>query len=921
MPEPIRYPQIQGARRRRGGCLFVIAIAIALLLAARTLASLVIDYRWWEEMGQLSTWYKLWLYSVLPTAAAALIAFVILWVSHALALKLAGTRLGKHRIYARLSTLLLLILSIFLVSAAIDSWTVVRYFGGRSLAAQAGEWHDPVFGKPLAFYLFDLPFYSLLLRVMLVMFIAAVVVYWLTARGWQLRGRFSDLTALQEFDLRDLGLEGALESPFIRSLAAACLFALAARAYLSRYGMLLNEHGFMVGMDYVNQYIGLPLQWVLIASCVLGAVAFLVRRPAWALIVVAALVVRAAIPGLVAATYVRPNEISLEKPFIAHHIQATRSAYGIDTRTREIPFQAKPEAPIDVAAYKPLLANVRLWDWKAFRETLSQIQPLRPYVYSAVDADRYTLDGQFRQVLLAPRELDLNSLGDARSRWINPHFIYTHGYGIVMAEANQITPNGLPVLFVKDAPPEIAVPGLKLTRPELYFSEIEHDPVFVRTAQPEFNYPAGEHNVQTRYEGKGGFPISSFPMRAAAAVAHGDWNILLTSYLTPESRMMIHRRVTERVDTLAAFLTWDPDPYLVLNDDGRLVWILDGYMTSDAHPYSHSLQFEGMPSINYIRNSVKATIDAYDGTVKLYVFDPEDPLISAYRNLFPGLFQPADAMPANLRRHVRYPEMIFRAQMEIYRTFHMRDPETFYNKSDAWDIPKFTSGQGSNPEPSAPTYLVATLPGEKNPEFLLMIPFTPRNRDNLIGLMMARCDGEHLGEKVVLLLSKQEIILGPMQVEARINQDQTISKDLTLWNQQGSQVLRGQMLVLPIENTFLYVEPIYLQASQARMPQLKKIALAVGNTLIYADTYDQALAQLGATPGTPPPPQTAAPQTAAPQTAGPPTTPAAITATGPASDQRIGEIRAHLQRYRDLTAQGKWSDAGKELEAIQALVK
>ncbi|MGI8743227.1 MAG: UPF0182 family protein [Bryobacteraceae bacterium] len=910
MAETIRYKQIEGARRR-GGCLYLVAAVIILLIAARSIASLVIDYQWWQEMGHLQTWYSLWLYSVLPTVAATLIAFAVLWIAHARALKFARTRLGERPLYAKLSALVLLILSVLLMLGTIDSWTVVRYFGGRSLALNVAEWHDPVFGQPLTFYLFQLPFYSLLLRVVIVTGVAAALVYWLSARGWQLRSRFADLTQLQHFDLRDLGLEGALESRFVRALGAALLIALALRFYLTRYGMLLNDHGFMVGIDYVNQNIGLPLQWVLIASCVLGAAAFLIRRPAWALIVVAALVVRAAVPIAVGALYVRPNEISLERPFIDRHIQATRSAYGIDSRTREIEFQAKSEAPIDVARHKLLLDNVRLWDWKAFRDTLSQIQPLRPYVYTNVDADRYTMEGKLRQVLLAPRELDLNGLGEARSRWINPHFIYTHGYGIVMAEANEITANGLPVLFVKDAPPEITVPDLKLTRPELYFSEIEHDPVFVRTAQPEFNYPAGQHNVQTRYEGKGGFPISSFPLRTAAAVSHGDWNILLTSYLTPESRMMIHRRITERVNTLAGFLLWDPDPYLMLGKDGRLVWIIDGYMTSSVHPYSRDIEFEGMAPLNYIRNSVKATVDAYDGTVNFYIFDPQDPLIRAYNNLFPGLFQPASAMPADIRAHVRYPELIFRAQMEIYRTFHMRDPETFYNKSDAWDVPKFTSGQGTTPEPIAPNYLVATLPGETNPEFLLMIPFSPRNRENLIGLMMARCDGEHLGEKVVLLLSKQEIVLGPMQVEARINQDQTISKDLTLWNQQGSQVLRGQMLVLPIDNTFLYVEPIYLQASQARMPQLKKVALAVGNTLIYTDTYQQALAQLAGMPAGPPP---------APAQGQPATASAPAPASAPAG-QRIIEIRQHLQRYRDLTALGKWSEAGKELEAVQALVK
>jgi hypothetical protein len=551
---------------------------------------------------------------------------------------------------------------------------------------------------------------------------------------------------------------------------------------------------------------------------------------------------------------------------------------------------------------------------KAFRETVAQIQPLRPYVYSNVDVDRYPLGGEIRQVLVSPRELDLNGLGDARQRWINPHFIYTHGYGMVMAEANQVSPEGLPVLIVKDAPPVISIPGLKLTRPELYYGENVQDPVFVDTAQAEFDYPSGDRNVETHYQGKGGFPISSLLMRAAAAVSREDVNILLTGYLTQDSRMMIRRNITARLSAMADFLNWDPDPYLVLTDAGRLVWIVDGYMTSDVHPYSAKVGLEGIGEFNYIRNSVKATVDAYDGTVHFYVFEPDDPLLQAYRNLFPDLFEPLSAMPADLHRHVRYPELIFRVQADIYRLFHMRDPDTFYNKSDAWDTAKFTNEQGGTPGPVAPTYVVATLPGETKPEFLLMTPFTPRNRDNLIGLMMARCDGEHLGEKVVLLLSKQEIILGPMQVEARINQDQNISKDLTLWNQQGSQVLRGQMLVLPINHTFLYVEPIYIQASQAKMPQLKKVALAMGNNLVYSDTYAQALAQLAGEKLPPPPEQTAAPSRPATTT-----TTSAQPSTQP--DARIAEIRQHFQRYRELVSQGKLSEAGKELEAIQGLVQ
>ena len=894
------------------GCLSLLIAAIVLFVAARLLASWTIDYQWWQEMGQLRTWFSILAYSVIPAAAATLVAFAAFWIAHARALKHAGTGLGEHPLYAKLSTLAIFLIALMLALGALDTWTVVRYFGGKDLGGAATAWHDPVFGNPLAFYLFKIPFYSDLLGLVLGMVIIAGLIYWLAARGWQIRSSVGDWSRVQEFSLSELRLTGAMEVKFLRGMGAVFLLALAVRFFLGRYSMLLDEHGsFMVGIDYVDQNVALPLQWVLIACCVLSAVALAAGKWRIALLVVLAFVVRNVVPPIVTAAYVRPNEISIERPFIERHITATRSAFGIDQRTREIDFQAQAEEHIDFSKHKPLLENVRLWDWHAFHDTITQLQPYRPYVYSDTDVDRYTIGNQLRQVMLSPRELDLTQLGDARSTWINPHFIYTHGYGIVMAEANQVSQNGLPVLMIKDAPPDVNAPGLKLTRPQLYYGENVQEPVFVRSAQPEFDYPAGEHNVETRYDGKGGFPISSLLLRLAAAVSHSDWNILLTGYLTPESRMMIRRNVTQRVSALANFLAWDSDPYLVLADDGRLVWIIDGYMTSRAHPYSRSVEMEGIGTVNYIRNSVKATVDAYDGTVHLYVFEPEDPLLQAYRNLFPALFEPAASMPADLRRHVRYPEEIFTAQADIYRLFHMRDPSTFYNKSDAWDTAKISSLQAGQPAFAAPTYVVATLPGESQPEFLLMLPFTPRNRDNLIGLMMARCDGEHLGEKVVLLLSKQEIMLGPIQVEARINQDQNISKDLTLWNQQGSQVLHGQMLVLPIEHTFLYVAPIYIQAAQAKMPQLKKVALAMGNNLEYADTYEQALAQLAGE--SPPSPAVTEQRPAAP-------TPGAAPAPAAAPDTRVSEIRRHMERYRELVSQGKLAEAGKELEAIQALV-
>ncbi|MGH9582812.1 MAG: UPF0182 family protein, partial [Bryobacteraceae bacterium] len=535
------------------------------------------------------------------------------------------------------------------------------------------------------------------------------------------------------------------------------------------------------------------------------------------------------------------------------------------------------------------------------------------------DVDRYRIDGELRQVMISPRELDMRQLGTAGDNWVNPHLIYTHGYGVVMAEANRITADGLPQLFIKNAPVEVTSKSLRLTRPEIYYGESTPDsppvePIFVDTKQPEFNYPSGSQSVYTEHKGPGGIKLSPL-LRVAAAIDYGDANIFLTDYLTPQSRMMIHRAIMNRLSTLAGFLRLDSDPYIVLTKSGHLVWMIDGYMTSDAHPFARETDLGYGEPINYIRNSVKATIDAYTGEVNLYVFDPNDILVQAYRRLFPHLFKPESAMPADLRAHARYPETLFSVQADIYRTFHMRDPEAFYNRADLWDIARVATSPGEPGSIATPTYVVATLPGDNTPEFMLIIPFTPANKDNLTAYMAARCDGSHLGEIDVEQLSKQNIIYGPRQIEARINQDRTISKDLTLWNQQGSQVLRGQILVLPIDNSFLYIQPIYIQASQASMPQLRKVALAMGNRLAYADTYEQALSELIASlNGTAPPAQTTATQPESVQSAAPP-------GVSAKAIQTLGQIRDHLQRYRKLSAQGKWAEAGKEMDAIQQLVR
>ncbi len=918
---------IGSRRRRRPGLLFAAILLLVLIAGSSYIAGTLIDYNWWSEIHQINTWWKLLLYGTVPVILAVVLFFALFWSAFVFGMRSSKDTLRfgfiTRSLVMKLGALALAFLSFVVANATVDSWTVVRFFGGRELPASAAEYADPIFGKPLHFYLFDLPFLNMLVSVLLAAGIVSLLVYWLAAHaeriGKQLPSRFP---AEMAFQMEPFSFRDAFESGFARAAAALLLAGFTAKLFFSRYALLTEDHGqYLVGVDWVADHVVLPLQWLLMAGCLLAAALVAAKKPRWALFLLLLLPVRWFLPSLVAGLYVRPTELALERPYIKYHIDATRSAYGLTSRVKETVLNTASEVPIDYSKHKALLDNVRLWDWRAFHDTISQIQPLRPYVYQDTDVDRYVIDGQLRQVLMAPRELQISQIGEAASRWINPHLIYTHGYGVVMAEANRITTDGLPVLFIKDAPPLITTKSLKLDFPEIYYSEVAHEPVFVDTGQPEFNYPSGSENVQTTYKGDGGFLISSPFARLAAAVHYGDANILLTEYLTNKSRMMIHRPILDRLGAIAGFLTWDTDPYLVLTEAGRLVWMVDGYMSSDSHPYSREVSL-GDRNLNYMRNSVKATVDAYNGETNLYIFDPNDVLIQAYARLFPGLLKPSSAMPADLRAHARYPETLFRVQAEIYRTFHMLDPEAFYNRADSWDFAKTASQQDSGTTTVSPTYVVAALPGSSTAEFLLLTTFTPANKDNLIGVMYARCDGEHLGELIFGQLAKQNIIYGPMQIAARVNQDQTISKDLSLWDQRGSSVLRGQTLVLPIDNSFLYVEPIYIQSSQTSMPQLKKVALAMGNKLAYADTYEQALAQLiedvGGKGGGSPAPLTPQEGTASVNEG---SAPRVAQAPSAQAIETLKQVRDRLQRYRELNSQGKWAEAGKELEEIQKLVQ
>jgi uncharacterized protein len=533
---------------------------------------------------------------------------------------------------------------------------------------------------------------------------------------------------------------------------------------------------------------------------------------------------------------VAPNEQGRETPYMRHSIAATRHGFGLEhVEERELSGDALLTRE-DIARNAVTLRNVRLWDHRPLLDTFGQLQEMRPYYdFASVDNDRYMINGELRQVMLSARELNSDALPNRT--WINERLTFTHGYGVTLGPVNQVTQEGLPVLYIKDLPPVSSV-KLPITEPSIYFGELSNDYVFVRTLAKEFDYPKGEDNVTTRYEGRGGVPVSSLLRKAMFSLRFRSQQILFSSDITSDSRVLFHRRIGERVRAIAPFLEYDQDPYLVVAD-GRLYWILDGYTWSSQYPYST----RAAGGVNYIRNAVKAVIDAYHGTTTFYLADPKDPMAATYQRMFPSLFRPLREMPENLRLHVRYPETLFGLQTSMYTTYHMTNPAVFYNKEDQWDIPEIENAEGQQ-EPIQPYYTIMKLPGSADPEFLQMVPLTPRRKDNLAAWMVARSDGEHYGRLLVFRFPKQKVVFGPRQVIGRINQDQVISPQITLWNQQGSQVIQGTLLVIPIEESLLYIRPLYLRGQGGRIPELKRVIVAYQNTIVMETTLEGALDRL-----------------------------------------------------------------------------
>ncbi len=710
-------------------------------------------------------------------------------------------------------------------------WTAFQQF----LHAEPTGVRDPIFGLDLSTYLLRLPFWRFLVDLawgwLLFVLVVVAAAYLMGTASLAVRG----IWAIPP------GARAHL------SLLMGLLFLVRAAGFrLDALELLTSQRGLFFGPTYADLHARLPALNILSFLSLVGAgllflnVRLRTVRFAAGIVVLQLLawfVGVGILPGLIQQLVVAPSELTREAPYLAHHIRFTRMAFGLE-RVREQAFPFRDQLPPQaLARHRDALENVRLWDYRPLLETYRQLQALRAYyTFHDVDIDRYRIGGRTRQLMLAARELDLSRLPPQARTWVNEHLVYTHGYGVVASPVNRASAEGLPELWIRDLPPQARFPELQVERPEIYFGELTHHYVIVRTRVPEFDYPRGEENVTTQYAGRAGIPLSNPLRRAAFATRFGTLRILLSTDLTPESRILFARTVGERARRLAPFLRYDADPYLVIAQ-GRLFWILDAYTVSNRYPYAQPVE-----GINYIRNAVKVVVDAYHGTTDFYAVDPTDPLLRTWARIFPGLFQPADRMPPELREHLRYPVDLFTLQAQVYATYHMRDARVFYNREDVWSWPtEIFAGQQQRMEPY---YVTLRLPGQSYPEFVLILPMTAQRRENMVAWLAARNDPPFLGELLAFLFPKDRVVFGPMQVESRIDQDPQISAQLTLWNQQGSRVIRGNLLVIPLEDSLLYVEPVFLRAETSQLPELKRVIVAHGPRIAMEETLEASLARV-----------------------------------------------------------------------------
>jgi uncharacterized protein len=808
-----------------------------------SLTSIVVDWLWFGEVGYQSVYLTTWYGKSMVGSAVFLIAlaWMALHLRHALNAASAApasftTREGFTIVLPTRDQLRPLALL-----AAAGAAALLAMFAASEWLTVLSWWHrtdfpasDPILGRNVSFYIFTLPLLELVRGL-------ALALVALAAIGSAAIYVFAGELALTPFGLR--------MAPGVRrhgAVLAAVLFAVfALGAWLDQPRQLVTSSGIIHGASYTDVHARLPAALALTAASLAGVVLSLLYalgRASWGLAAAAGLYALVLTGGGAYAWFlqrfaVSPNELVRETPYIGHNIEATRQGFALD-RVEELELSGDAELTrADIERNRETLDNVPLWDHQPLLQTFGQIQEIRTYYdFVSVDNDRYDIDGRIRQVMLSARELNPGAL---QSRtWINERLVFTHGIGVTLGPVNQVTAEGLPVLFIRDLPP-VSTINLQVTQPSIYFGELSNQWVIGRTRAREFHYPQGDDNVYTDYDGQGGIPVSSLLRKLLFAANFRSYQILLSDDITSDSRLMFDRQIRARVAKIAPFLTFDADPYPVVHD-GRISWIQDAYTVSSRYPYSTAATASG---ITYIRNSVKVVIDAYHGTVTFYLAEPDDPIVQTLSKVFPGLLRPLGEMPASLRQHVRYPEDIFNLQASMYSTYHMTNPEVFYNKEDQWDVPAIDRGTGEAVL-MEPYYTIMRLPGETSAEFIQMLPFTPRRRDNLASWLVARSDGERYGQLLVFRFPKQKLVFGPSQVVARINQDQVIAPQITLWNQQGSQVIQGTLMVIPVEESLIYVRPLYLRAQNGRIPELTRVIVAYQNQIVMEPTLEAGLNRL-----------------------------------------------------------------------------
>lgn len=907
------------AFQRRGSLVAIALIVVALAIPA--LATALTDWLWFREIGFERVFTLKITAQLFLGATAFVLGFLGLYGTARFALRglersaesfivlAEGGVQMRAKFLVRVAQLAALpgalFFSLMLGTGLASRWRTLIQFWYRTPFGDV----DPIFNRDIAYYVFTLPAMQVALDWLSgLSFVALVLV---AVPIYVVRGDIG-------FRLGRLRVDRAAEW-HLAVLAALWLVLAGIRTWLVGVpSLLFGSHGPLQGASWTDLHVRAPGLQVLGALLLVAAAAMLWAARRGILARVAAIVVvgnvlltalvNGIVPSIVQRIVVQPNELARESAQITHHIAATRRAWSLDDVERRELAGAQELSARDIAANRATIDNVRLWDREPLLQTFGQIQSIRTYYdFVGVDDDRYTVDGQMRHVLLSVRELDPAAL--PTRTFVNEHLTFTHGMGLTLGPSNEFTEQGLPVLWVQDLPPTTSR-GITISRPQVYFGELSRSWVMAPSRQREFDFPSaeGEQAVYSTYQGRAGVPLNVYWRRLAFAIRFGSVNILLSGDLTDSTKILFNQQVRARAELALPFLTFDADPYVVVTDDGRLVWMLDAYTSTDRYPYSARIS----DGSNYLRNSVKVAIDAYDGDVRAWLVDPSDPMINTLSRIYPGLLRPLDEMPADLRKHMRYPEDLFRAQTGLYATFHMTDPETFYHREDQWQIPAAQRGAVRS---GYARHIVMRLPGEQEAEYLMMRPFTPRQKDNLAAWMVARNDGEHYGKLIAYRFPRQSLVFGPTQIANRINQDTEVSRQVSLWDQGGSEVIRGELLVIPIEASLLYVQPLYLRAQGGKIPELKRVIVAHEGRVVMEETLEEGLRLLfgsGASAGARPRPATT---TAGPAGAGAPTG-AQPGARNAELEALVRQAREHYDRARAAQRADDWATYGAEMQRL-----